>query len=59
MDLRGGRCQLAGMPASAIDLRDKKALRFKGYQVHMFEVVYAPKIACGCAATRSKGSFGN
>ncbi len=30
---------LPGMPASAIDLRDNKILRFKGYQVHMFEVV--------------------
>ena len=30
---------LQRLPASAIDLRDNKILRFKGYQVHMFEVV--------------------
>ena len=30
---------LQRMPASAIELRDNKILRFKGYQVHMFEVV--------------------
>lgn len=30
---------LQRMPASAIGLRDNKILRFKGYQVHMFEVV--------------------
>lgn len=30
---------LPGMPSSAIELRDNKILRFKGYQVHMFEVV--------------------
>lgn len=29
---------LPRMPASAIELRDNKILRFKGYQVHMFEV---------------------
>ena len=30
---------LQRMPASAIELRDNKILRFKGYEVHMFEVV--------------------
>lgn len=30
---------LQGLPASALDLRDNKILRFKGYQVHMFEVI--------------------
>ena len=30
---------LLRMPTSAIELRDNKILRFKGYQVHMFEVV--------------------
>jgi hypothetical protein len=30
---------LQRLPASAIELRDSKILRFKGYQVHMFEVV--------------------
>ncbi len=30
---------LQRMPTSAIGLRDNKILRFKGYQVHMFEVV--------------------
>lgn len=29
------------IPASAIEFRDNKILRFKGYQVHMFEVVAA------------------
>ncbi|MYA77692.1 MAG: DUF4340 domain-containing protein [Gemmatimonadetes bacterium] len=32
---------LQRMPASAIELRDNKILRFKGYEVHMFEVVTA------------------
>jgi len=27
------------IPATALDVRDKKILRFKGYQVHMFEVI--------------------
>ena len=30
---------LPRMPASAIELRDNKILRFKGYEVHMFEVI--------------------
>lgn len=30
---------LPGLPSSAIELRDSKILRFKGYEVHMFEVV--------------------
>ena len=30
---------LQRLPASAIELRDNKILRFKGFQVHMFEVV--------------------
>ena len=30
---------LQQMPATAIALRDNKILRFKGYQVHMFEVI--------------------
>ena len=30
---------LQHLPATAIELRDNKILRFKGYQVHMFEVV--------------------
>ena len=30
---------LPGLPSSAIELRDNKILRFKGYEVHMFEVV--------------------
>lgn len=30
---------LQRMPASSIELRDNKILRFKGYEVHMFEVV--------------------
>lgn len=30
---------LQTMPASSIELHDNKILRFKGYQVHMFEVV--------------------
>ena len=30
---------LQRLPATALDLRDNKILRFKGYQVHMFEVI--------------------
>lgn len=30
---------LQRMPATALELRDNKILRFKGYQVHMFEVI--------------------
>ncbi len=31
--------RLQRLPTSALDLRDNKIVRFKGYQVHMFEVV--------------------
>lgn len=30
---------LQRLPATALELRDNKILRFKGYQVHMFEVI--------------------
>ena len=31
--------RLGGLPVTALDVRSKKVLRFKGYNVHMFEVV--------------------